>query len=540
MTATASAPAAQAPRPVADDGRDARDARRRDLELRLVGLQAHDRLWGWLGPLLVMVFGGVLRFWRLDRPDQLVFDETYYVKGAASLLKAGFELRNDSTRTPAPDERFAAGTPDVFDTVADFVVHPPVGKWMIAAGEQLLGVTNPWGWRFAAAVCGTLSLLMVARIGRRLLGSTLLGCTAALLLAVDGQHLVHSRTGLLDVFVMFWGLAAFGCLVVDRDRARARLARLVADGADVRDFGPGLGIRWWRVAAGVCLGLMVGVKWSGLWFVAVFGLMTVLWDVGARRAVGTRQWAAVGLLRDGPVAALQMLPALVVTYLAGWTGWFLSSDGYDRQWAAQNPTTTATFVPDALRSLWHYHGEMWRFHVGLETTHPYMSNPWSWTVLGRPTAFWYQGSKEGVTGCGVADCSQAVLALGNPVLWWGATLSLVVLLALWALRRDWRAGAILAGVAAGWLPWFLFQERTIYTFYAVAFVPWMALALAYVLGLVLGPPTATAERRMVGAAVAGVVVLLAVALAAWFWPIYVAEIIPRVDWSDRMWLPSWI
>ena len=42
---------------------------------------------------------------------------------------------------------------------------------------------------------------------------------------------------------------------------------------------------------------------------------------------------------------------------------------------------------------------------------------------------------------------------------------------MWALRRDWRAGAILAGLAAGYLPWFDYQNRTIYTFYAVAFVP---------------------------------------------------------------------
>ena len=66
------------------------------------------------------------------------------------------------------------------------MVHPPGGKWVIALGEQLFGMT-PFGWRFMVALTGTLAVLIVARIGRRLFRSTLLGCTAGLLLALDGM-----------------------------------------------------------------------------------------------------------------------------------------------------------------------------------------------------------------------------------------------------------------------------------------------------------------------------------------------------------------
>ena len=509
-----------------------------DLRARLIGLRAHDRLWGWVGPLVVTLIGGFIRFWHLDRPGKLVFDETYYVKQAASLLKVGYELAFRDLKNPTTDERFAGGSTDVFGTTADFVVHPPVGKWMIAVGERLFGTTNPWGWRFSAALCGTLAIFMLARIGRRLFGSTLLGCTAGLLLAIDGQAVVHSRTGLLDVFVMFWALAAFGCLVNDRFQARDRLAGRVAAGASVDLFGPGLGFRWWRIAAGLCLGLTCGVKWSGAFFLLVFGLMTVLWDVGARRTVGTRGWLGVGLLRDGLSAFVQIVPIAVLTYLASWTGWLMSSGGYMRQWAVQHPSSS--WVPGALRSLWAYHAAIYSFHINLESPHAYMANPWSWLLLGRPTAFWYQGKAEGIAGCGTSDCAQAVLPLGNPVIWWGGTIAVVVCVGAWLLMRDWRAGAILAGLAAGYLPWFNYQQRTIFAFYAIAFVPFLVLALTYVLGLGLGPPEAPADRRTVGAVLTGVVVVLAVASFIWFYPIYVGEVIPRLDWSDRMWLPSWI
>lgn len=83
---------------------------------------------------------------------------------------------------------------------------------------------TPFGWRFMTAVLGTLSVLMLCRIGRRLFRSTFLGCLAGALLAVDGLHLVMSRTALLDLVLMFFVLAAFGALLVDRDRTRARLA----------------------------------------------------------------------------------------------------------------------------------------------------------------------------------------------------------------------------------------------------------------------------------------------------------------------------
>ena len=510
-----------------------------DLRARLRGAVATDQFWGWAGPLLVALVGGFLRFYRLDQPHQLVFDETYYVKQGYSYLKVGYELawRNDVK----PDELFTRGNLNVFQSGPDFVVHPPVGKWMIAFGEWLLGPTSSWGWRFSAAVVGTLSLLMIGRIGRRLFGSTLLGTTAALLLAVDGQHFVQSRTGLLDLFLMFWALAGFGCVLIDRDRARERLARLVEQGADLAGSGPWLGLRPWRLAAAVCLGLASGVKWSGAFFLAAFLTMSVLWDLGARRAARVRHWLRGGILLDGLPTAAVTMPLAVATYLASWIGWFRSSDGWGRQWAATHPSTDWGWIPAALRSLWHYHAEMWNFNVNLHSPHPYQSNPWSWTVLGRPTSFFYEGYKNGQGGCRVAQgCSKAINDLGNPVVWWGGTMAVLVLVVCWALARDWRAGAVLGGLAAGWLPWFHYQDRTIYTFYAVAFVPWVVLALTYALGLLLGGRNASRERRLYGGLAAGAVVVLAVAAFAFFYPVYVADLIPYTAWSNRMWLPSWV
>src|ERR1700761_2375483 len=179
--------------------------------------------WGWAGPVLIMIFGGFLRFYRLSKPDAVVFDETYYVPDANSILRHGVELQHYSY----VNHQLVRGNPDIFLKVhgqlqGEIVAHPPLGKIMMAVGQWTFGLT-PFGWRFIVALLGTVSILMTARIARRMTRSTMLGCVAGLLVALDGLELVLSRTAILDIFVMFWVLAAFGLLVIDRDKTTARL-----------------------------------------------------------------------------------------------------------------------------------------------------------------------------------------------------------------------------------------------------------------------------------------------------------------------------
>ncbi|MFE1928543.1 dolichyl-phosphate-mannose--protein mannosyltransferase [Streptomyces asoensis] len=499
----------------------------------------------WLGPLLVAVLAGVIRFRRLGQPRGLVFDETYYAKDAWALLRLGYEGTWPDRKIADPQLLAHPQVIPLSDTGA-FVAHPPMGKWVIALGEWAFGLT-PFGWRFMTALLGTLSVLMLCRTGRRLFRSTSLGCLAGALLAIDGLHLVMSRSALLDLVVMFFVLAAFACLLLDRDRARARLAAALPLDADGRarphratGDHAGTGIRPWRLAAGAFLGLAAATKWNGLYFLAFFLVLTLLWDVGARRVAGARHPYRAVLRKELGGSLLTVVPVAALTYLASWTGWLLSDDGYGRHWA-DGRGGTWSWVPAALRSLWHYEYGVYRFNVGLHTPHKYESNPWSWLVMGRPVLFDYQSPKPGEDGCHTAgSCSQAVLALGTPLLWWTACCALVYLLYRWALRRDWRAGAVLCAVAAGYLPWFLYQDRTIFSFYAVAFVPYLCLAVAMLLGALAGPPGAGPRRRVRGLVAAGVVVLLITWNFVYFFPLYTGRTIPYDDWHARMWLDTWI
>ena len=532
--------------------------------LTRLGLRVPTGLWlwmcrwaGWLGPLAVTLFGGLLIFTNLGHPHDIIFDETYYAKDAWALWHHGYEVN-----WPANANQLILQNPQVIPKAQgpEFIAHPPDGKWVIGIGEMIFGL-NPFGWRFMTALLGTLSILILCRIGRRLFRSTLLGCTAGLLMSVDGLHLVMSRTGLLDLVVMFWALCSFGLLLLDRDRTRTRLADAVGATADNPGARPNhelatrarLGWRPYRLLAGLTLGICCATKWDGAWFVAFFAVLTVLWDASGRKTAGARHPYLVALRRDVPFAFVSLVVVAFCTYVLCWSGWLFTQGGYDRQWAAHRaglstaklgpiplPQVDMSWVPAPLRSLWHYHSEIWYFNTHLTTPHIYMSNPWSWLVSARPVSFYYpSGLKPSQCG-GAAQCSSEVLAMGTPLLWWVGCFALVYTLYRWFFARDWRAAAICCAIAAGYLPWFQWQQRTIFFFYTIDFEPFLCLAIAMMIGGMLGRASASRERRLWGGVAAGVLVASIMAMFLYFFPLYTGEVTTLAQWQARMWWPTWI
>ena len=93
-----------------------------------------------------------------------------------------------------------------------------------------------------------------------------------------------------------------------------------------RAAGPKLGIRWLRVAAGLCLGAACATKWSGLWFLVAFACLAIAWDYGARRAAGYSHWLGGGLRSDAKWLPVWFGLAPLVVYAASWSGWFATSE----------------------------------------------------------------------------------------------------------------------------------------------------------------------------------------------------------------------
>ena len=502
----------------------------------------------------MVLLAAVLRLWNLGVPHALVFDETFYVKDAWSLFHNGYE----STWPTDANSLFEAGQTNIFTTNPSFVVHPPLGKWLIALGMNLLGPDNSWGWRLATVVAGVLAVVLIMLVAEKLFQSRLLALIAGFLLAIDGHAIVMSRVALLDNFVMFFALLGVGAVLMDREWHATRLASRLA-GSEDRDWGPALWWRPWLLAAGLAFGLTSSVKWSGLYFLAAFGIYLVVVDALARRRNGVSFWASAAILKQAPVTFLLLVPVAVTTYLVSWTGWIVTRGGYYRDWAESAGaawTGGLAWVPHTIQNFWHYHVAAYTYHVGLATPHPYQANPLTWLFMTRPTSMYYRGSSQGEFGCQFENCSEAITSVGNPLIWWAATAALFYLVYRLARYREWRVGFIMMGMVAGYLPWLMYLNRTVFQFYTIAFEPYLLLGLTFAIGLILKriPDQARPTRRRsahsqvpeydpnphagAGAAVAAGLGI-ALVLTAFFFPVWTGMQTPFAFWQIHIWMPSW-
>ena len=494
----------------------------------------------------------MLRLWDLGNPHTLVFDETFYVKDAWTLVNNGYE----SVWPEGADALFAAGQSSIFLTDPSFVVHPPLGKWLIGLGMLAVGPDSAWGWRIATALIGILAVALLMLIAHRLFGSLTLATIAGFLFAIDGHAIVMSRVALLDNSVMFFALLGFGAVLLDRTWHERRLGAWL----DVRraaglvpGWGPALWWRPWLLAAGFAFGLASSVKWSGLYFLAAFGVYVVVVDALARRRAGVPFWFSGAVLKQAPVSFVLLVPIALVTYVTSWWGWFATRGGYYRDWAETAGaawTGALDWVPLSVQSFWHYQAAAYTYHVGLSTPHPYQANPLTWLFMIRPTSMFYEGSSRGENGCGYDTCSAAITSIGNPLIWWAATAALFYLVYRLARYREWRVGLILMGMAAGYLPWLMYLNRTVFQFYTIAFEPYLLLGLTLVIGLVLNhsavrrrppgtPESATSGLRRGGIAVVTVFLVAATLLSVFFYPLWTGAQTSFQFWQLHIWLESW-
>ena len=387
-----------------------------------------DPVIGWSASIAVALLALFLRLWHLGTPHSFEFDETYYAKDAWSLANFGYarDYVND-----ANDRILNGTTTGLWKNSPEMIVHPEVGKWLIALGEKAFGM-DPFGWRVSAAVVGSLMVLVMCRLARRLTGSTALGCVAGLLLTFDGLQLVLSRLALLDIFVAFFILCGVACVVNDRDWYRARMARLAPDPVtDARSWGPvrGLLFRPWLLLGGVSWGLALGSKWEAAYPLAAFGALVWLWSAGARRSFGVRWSVLRSAVVDGIPAFVHLVLVALVVYVASWTGWLIHAQAYEtylsatqythydggQDWPTRNQPDASGFgeVVQSLDSLWHYQRDVYVFHTHFlnDATHTYASKPSGWLLLNRPVGVEADVDiKPGTQGCdappGATACAR--------------------------------------------------------------------------------------------------------------------------------------
>ncbi|MES2866374.1 MAG: phospholipid carrier-dependent glycosyltransferase [Actinomycetota bacterium] len=485
-----------------------------------------NRVIRWLSPLVITALAAVLRLANLAHPNVLAFDETYYVKDAWSLWTLGYE----GTWGDGANEAFLTGDTTALSGTGSFVVHPPLGKWIIALGMGVFGAGGSAAWRLAVALIGTATVLLVYFVAKELTRSVVAASVAGLLLAIDGLSIVMSRIALLDGILTFFILLGFLFILYDRRRSIPLVEKADPDAADPL-WGRVIWRRPWVIAAGVALGAACAVKWSGLYALAGLGLYLVITDALARRRAGVLFWPTDAAFRQGAVSFVLLVPAALLTYLVSWTGWLVTAGGYDRQ-AAGNP----------FAALWTYHESIYGFHIGLSSGHPYASPAWQWPFLIRPTAVWVGDDQS----CGTDHCISVVSSVPNPLIWYAGVAAAIFLLYRFVRgliqRRPmpWTYAIPLVGLGVTYVPWLLYPERTIFQFYTVVMMPFLVLALVLALREIAGRRDEPLHRRQAGERTVIVFLVVTVLVSAFFYPVWVGMNVPYEFWLIHNWMPTWV
>jgi dolichyl-phosphate-mannose-protein mannosyltransferase len=486
----------------------------------------------WLGLAGIFLLSLALRFWGLSRFNTLVFDEVYYARFSGHFLKQ--ELI--------------------------FTGHPPLSTYIIAIGiwlSQWITPLLPWvddsiknglsglflspfSYRWLNAVTGAIIPLLVAGIAYLLSYRRSFALIAGLLIAADGLYLVESRYALNNVYLVSFGLLG-------------NLFFLLA----LRSLA---WRRWlWLGLAGVGFGAAGAIKWNGLGFLlgayGIWGLsvgwrgLEWLWIKvrrGAIPAAGRSPFPLNNLaqLHLGHILiCLALIPAL--TYYASWLP-YMQLDG-NSFWTLQLQTLD-------------YHKRV----GGLEA-HPYCSLWYTWPLMLRPIAYFYQiahGRQEPppVIGPPTPTNAAAVIydvhAMGNPFLWWLSTAAIGFLIGLLLLRFgrrllsywrkdsgssrprsisafDWVALYLLLNWAANLLPWAR-VTRCVFIYHYMGSLIFAVLGLALITDRWLWSPSQS--RKVMAMAI-----VLLVVFAFVFWmPLYLGLPLTPSELQLRRWLPSWV
>jgi dolichyl-phosphate-mannose--protein O-mannosyl transferase len=499
--------------------------------------------------IAVTMLAGAIRFVGLSHPSSYVFDEVYYPKAACIML--GWS--NKTCTVDSSDEKY--WREQKWDVGS--WVHPPLGKWEIAMGIKAFGM-NSFGWRFSSAVAGTLVVTLTAILAQLLFGSALWTFVAGLLLAVEDLDVVMSRTGLLDIHLVFWVMLAFVAIVMDRRWIERRQAAAVASAAAALPAPtvdapppptpvpkvPSPVWRPWRFAAGAALGAAAAVKWSGGFALLAVVILAFMWETTRRHLDDVTWRRAFGrtVVREsfGIVLALALVP--IAVYVATWLPW-IHHFGWD--WGAWVENQAATWR-------FHHSGIEWTKldpKTGIMTpTHPYYARPWKWIPLLRPINFYVQD---------FGTDTEQILAIGNPFIFWTSLVAIPFVAVAWRRLRDWRAGFLTVALFGQYLPWFL-PGRPTFFFYVLPLVPFMVLMVTYFARkaseatiVVRDPDTGeVAANPTTGApaisqahvfrpfVVAGVIAIVLV--FAWFWPILTATRISDLHLRTIVWFRVWI
>lgn len=145
--------------------------------------------------IVILILTAFLRLFRLDYPNQYVFDEVYHAYTAKEYLKGNKDAWSPWGKSTEEGTAFEW-------------LHPPIEKEIMTASMYLLHTTDAWAWRLPGALFGILSVFLVYKLGQLFFKNETIALLSAFIFSIDGLVFVQSRIGMNDVYLVTFVLVS--------------------------------------------------------------------------------------------------------------------------------------------------------------------------------------------------------------------------------------------------------------------------------------------------------------------------------------------
>lgn len=450
-------------------------------------------------PFVLFILGIATRFAYISHPHEVVFDEVHFGK-------------------------FVSG---YFTGEYFFDIHPPLGKLLIALAAYIGGFRPGFdfnvigeGYSNASYVAlrllpnlfGALVPVCIYFFVRSLRGSVLAAFFAGLVLVFENAILVQSHYILVDSMLIFFGFLGITLFFHYRNFSKK----------PVHIF-----------AAGIFLALAASVKWTGLSFLALVYLVSLI-DLG-KDFFNPRHPSFKETMRRGLM--LILFPFLIYFSIFAVHFSLLDKsgpgDGFMSPRFLKNQAGSYSSGDPSVEplGLWGKFSElnarMYTANATLTATHPYSSKFYSWPLMTRPIYYWVKQETP--------DTLSRIYLIGNPFIWWMAIAGLIAAFLYWKSEPGENKWILYAGWFLNFLPFFN-VKRVMFLYH---YLPALIFSIV-ITSLFLFDGKRDLKLYQYRTAILVLMVILFIAGFWFFMPLSYGLPLTTDQYNLRLWFESWL
>jgi len=332
--------------------------------------------------------------------------------------------------------------------------HPPLAKEFIAASILLFGM-SPLGWRLLGAIFGAIMVSVMYIFIKNMSGKTFVAACGALLLGFDFMRFAQTRIATIDTHAVLFILLSFFFMY-----------RYITTDKDAKFHKGVIPL----ALSGLFFGISIASKWIGFYAGAGLLIVYIIRQVQMWLYYKSSEKGKFGLY-----LYLTLIYSMLFFVLVPATIYYLSYIPYGTA-LGMKVSQGMLWDPWFLEVFWQNQVSMFSYHGWLEATHPFSSTWWQWIFNVRPILY--------VRGAGINDTRAIFGAFGNPVVWWGGLVAMMIMAIRVFTHRDSKALFILIGYLSQLLPW-VAVTRIVFVYHYFPSTLFLVLALAHIFSLIV-------------------------------------------------------